>query len=252
MFETVQQSGHFELMKRLVSLLVSATVHFLAILVLVILPLIYFNILPDIDLVTFLIAAPPPPAPLPPPAPPIPAGEEVSRPVRQLINEADLTPRFIPKGVPPPDSKDLDFPAPYLIPAGTGPRGLGIPGGVSGTGLTSLLGPIVLPQAPPQPPPVKRANAVRAGGVVLDGMLVKKSEPEYPPIARAARVSGKVILQAHIDEEGSVEAIDVLSGHPLLVDAAVSAVRQWKYSPTLLNGEPVPVIGTITVIFNLR
>ena len=71
-------------------------------------------------------------------------------------------------------------------------------------------------------------------------------------MAKRARVSGVVILQVTVDEEGSVSDVRTLRGHPLLDDAAITAVKQWKYSPTLLNNEPVPVIATVTVIFNLR
>jgi protein TonB len=81
---------------------------------------------------------------------------------------------------------------------------------------------------------------------------MRKVEPEYPQLARMARVSGTVILQVTVSEEGDVTDVRVLRGHPLLNDASVNAVRQWKYSPTLLNGEPVPVSATVTVFFNLR
>ena len=93
---------------------------------------------------------------------------------------------------------------------------------------------------------------MRVGGNVQESKLIKKIEPVYPELAKRARVSGTVILTVTVDEEGSVADIKVLKGHPLLDDSAVAAVRQWKYSPTLLNGEPVPVIATVTVIFNLR
>jgi len=76
--------------------------------------------------------------------------------------------------------------------------------------------------------------------------------PAYPPLAAKAHVQGSVILEAVVDEEGSVSTLKVLSGHPLLVEAALQAVRQWKYSPTVLNGEPVSVIATVTVIFRMN
>jgi protein TonB len=77
-------------------------------------------------------------------------------------------------------------------------------------------------------------------------------DPPYPDLAKRARVSGKVILVVTVDEEGNVAECRVTSGHPLLNDAALNAVKQWKYSPTLLNGEPVPVIANVTVIFKLN
>ncbi len=97
-----------------------------------------------------------------------------------------------------------------------------------------------------------KREPIRVGGNVQESKLIKRIEPVYPELAKRARVSGVVILQVTVDEEGSVSDIRVLKGHPLLDEEAIRAVRQWKYSPTLLNGEPVPVIATVTVIFNLR
>jgi protein TonB len=106
--------------------------------------------------------------------------------------------------------------------------------------------------APPPPPkPVKR-EALRVGGNVQESKLIRKVEPVYPELAKRARVSGVVILVVTVDEEGNVTDVKVNKGHALLNEAAVNAVRQWKYSPTTLNGEPVPVIATVTVIFNLK
>jgi len=122
-----------------------------------------------------------------------------------------------------------------------------VPGGVVGNLLSS-----VAPVAPPPPPkPVKR-DPIKVGGNVQESKLIRKVEPVYPELAKRARVMGKVILVVTVDEEGNVSDIRVSSGHPLLDEAALAAVRQWKYSPTLLNGEPVPVIATVTVIFNLK
>jgi protein TonB len=76
-------------------------------------------------------------------------------------------------------------------------------------------------------------------------------DPIYPELAKRARVESMVILEVNVDEEGNVANVRVVRGHPLLDAAATEAVKQWKYSPTLLNGEPVPVIATVTVIFKL-
>jgi protein TonB len=74
----------------------------------------------------------------------------------------------------------------------------------------------------------------------------------YPPLARQTRISGTVRLHAIIAKDGTVQQLEVLSGHPLLVQAALDAVRQWRYQPTLLNGEPVEVDTTVDVIFSLN
>jgi len=76
--------------------------------------------------------------------------------------------------------------------------------------------------------------------------------PIYPPLARQARIQGVVVMEAVISKEGSIESLRVVTGHPLLNQAALDAVKQWKYRPTLLNGEPVEVITTVTVTFNLK
>lgn len=90
------------------------------------------------------------------------------------------------------------------------------------------------------------------GGSVQEAKLIRKVEPEYPELAKRARVQGVVILQVLVDEQGNVADVKIIRGHPLLNQAAVEAVKQWKYSPTLLNGEPVPVVATVTVNFVLR
>ena len=76
-------------------------------------------------------------------------------------------------------------------------------------------------------------------------------QPAYPAIAKTARVQGQVVLQAEISKDGNIENLRVISGHPLLTQAALDAVKQWKYRPYILNGEPVPVETTVTVIFSL-
>ncbi len=96
------------------------------------------------------------------------------------------------------------------------------------------------------------ASAVRVGGDIKQPQKIRDQKAEYPPVAQEARVQGVVILEAEIDCEGNVADVRVLRGQPLLNDAAVTAVRQWRYTPTLNNGMPVPVIMTVTVTFTLQ
>jgi protein TonB len=105
------------------------------------------------------------------------------------------------------------------------------------------------PDDPDLPRRVRRPP-IKVGGNIQESKLIRKVEPVYPELAKRARVQGKVVLVVTVDEEGSVADINIASGHPLLDEAAVTAVRQWKYSPTLLNGEPVSVIATVTVTFS--
>jgi periplasmic protein TonB len=129
--------------------------------------------------------------------------------------------------------------------------GIGLPGQGSpaGTGIRELLDRDQIVDVPR--PPVPRIP-VRVGGDVQESKLLLKVVPVYPAIAIQAHASGLVSLEAEIDEEGNVAEVKIISGHPLLVNAAVQAVKQWKYSPTLLNGEPQTVLATVTVVFRLK
>ena len=98
----------------------------------------------------------------------------------------------------------------------------------------------------PQPPKI-----IRKSGGVFQGSATRRVEPAYPPLAKAARVSGSVVVEVTVDEEGNIISARALSGHPLLKDAAVGKARGWRFKPTLLQGEPVKVIGTITFNFNM-
>jgi TonB family protein len=92
----------------------------------------------------------------------------------------------------------------------------------------------------------------RASGSYLQSRILRMVEPEYPPAARANRVSGVVIVSVVVNEDGEVFEAEVLRGHPLLDQAALDAVRRWLFKPTVIHDDPVPVLGTISVIFNLR
>jgi protein TonB len=125
----------------------------------------------------------------------------------------------------------------------------GAPGGVEGGVPGGVVGGIVggLPEATP-PPPVRR---VRAGLDVREPRRVKSVAPVYPVLAVDSRTEGIVILECQIDTRGRVESVAVIRGNPLLNDAAVEAVRQWVYTPTLVNGVPVPVVMSVTVTFRI-
>jgi protein TonB len=179
----------------------------------------------------------------PPPPPPPPAGaRSVSRPTPPRVRTDELellAPIALPEDIQPELAIDLGLPTgPY-----EGVEG-GVPDGVPG-GVIAGLPP---PAAHRGPEP----KAVRVGGEVERPVKVKNVVPEYPPLALQARVQGVVILECTISPRGAVSDVEVLRGIPLLNDAAVDAVRQWVYTPTLLNGVPVPVIMTVTVHFQLR
>jgi protein TonB len=125
-----------------------------------------------------------------------------------------------------------------------GAVGAGVPDGFG----TSTFVPV--PPPPPDPPPA--AALFRVGGAVREPRKIVDVRPVYPPIAQSARIEGIVILEAVINERGLVERVKVLRSAPLLDAAAVEAVAQWRYTPTLLNGSPVSVLMTITLNFTLR
>ena len=106
------------------------------------------------------------------------------------------------------------------------------------------------PEDPDLPKPMPRPP-IKVGSNVQESKLIRRVEPVYPELAKQARVQARVVLVVTVDEEGNISEIKVTRGHPLLYEAAVTAVRQWKYSPTLLNGEPVPVMAIVTVTFSL-
>ena len=107
------------------------------------------------------------------------------------------------------------------------------------------------PFLPPSAPATAAQQPIRVGGDVQMAKLMKKVVPSYPPLARSARISGVVRLIGTIARDGTLRNLQLVSGHPLLTRAAIEAVRQWIYQPTLLNGEPVEVIAPIEVNFTL-
>jgi TonB family protein len=117
--------------------------------------------------------------------------------------------------------------------------------------LATLL--VAPPPPPPPPPPPKAAAPVRIkqGGEVTAASIITQTRPVYPALARQARIQGTVLLHAIIDKDGQVAKLEVVSGHPLLVQSALDAVKQWRYKPTQLNGDPVEVDTTIQVTFTM-
>jgi protein TonB len=132
----------------------------------------------------------------------------------------------------------------------------GVPGGVPGGQLGGSIGGVVggAGTSVPIPPPQKAAakRIVRVGSSLKAPRQIYSAQPDYPPLAREAHIWGTVVVNAVIDEQGNVVQAHALNGHPLLIPAALKAVLQWKYEPTLLNGVPVAVEMEVTVHFNLR
>ncbi|MFZ0963466.1 MAG: energy transducer TonB [Terriglobia bacterium] len=212
--------------------------------VMVLVPLIYTEALPKAQLMTFLAAPPPPPPPPPPPAAAPPPR------VFHRVSEEDLmrAPTVIPKTIA--KVKD-EAPPPGTVGVVGGVYG-GVPGGSWGGVLGGVIGGSLSAVAPPPPPPKPVApKRVRVGGQVESAKLIFRPTPEYPPLAKMARIQGVVRLDAVISKDGTIQDLKVISGHPLLVKAALDAVSRWRYQPTLLNGESVEVATEIDVNFTL-
>jgi len=212
--------------------------------VLVLLPLVFTEALPKQQLMTFLVAPPPPPPPPPPPA----ATPEIKI-VKKIQSDLDNGQLRTPTKIPQKVAMIKEDEAP---PPSTGVAGVvgGVPGGVPGGAMGGVLGGIIS-NAPAVVPKAATPQRVRVSQGVSQGLLIRQVKPTYPPLARQARIQGTVVLQAVISKDGSIENLHLISGHPMLAPAAMDAVKQWKYKPYFLNGEPVEVETTINVNFTL-
>jgi protein TonB len=214
------------------------------VIVLILIPLIYTEALPKQMLTTFLVA----PAPPPPPPPPAAAVQRIVKPVARLIHNGQMmAPTVIPKKVSMIKEEEL--------PPDVGNVGVvgGVAGGVPGGSASGVLGGIIGGTGSNLPPPPKAATPtrIRVGGNVQQASLIRQVQPSYPPLAKAAHVSGTVVLHAIISKDGSIQQLEYVSGPAMLMTSAMDAVRQWRYKPTMLNGEPVEVDTQITVVFTL-
>jgi periplasmic protein TonB len=242
MFEdSLLESGNrFKKGKRTWTTVLSFTLQSLFLCVLILIPLIYTEALPKQQLMTFLVAPPPPPPPPPPPA-----AAAIVKTVKietELNNGALRTPTKIPEKVQMIKEEE----APSAIAGVMG----GVPGGVAGGQMGGVIGGIVS-SVPTAVPKVATPQKVRVSQGVAEGLLIHQVKPAYPPLARQARIQGQVVLSATISKSGDIQGLQLLSGHPMLAPAAIEAVKQWKYKPYFLNGEPVEVQTQITVDFKL-
>ena len=210
--------------------------------ILVLLPLWFLDTLPAQQLVTFLVAPPPPPPP-PPPAPPMKAVRVVS----QLLNGQLLAPSKIPKAVKMIKEEEAPPPATGVMGGVVG----GVPGGQPGGVIGSLIGAANRTSASATPKPTEIPKRLVVSQGVSLGMLQSQVEPVYPLIAKRARVQGQVTLRAIISPQGTIESLQVVEGHPMLVAAAMDAVKQWRYKPYMLSGQPVEVETMVFVNFHI-
>jgi periplasmic protein TonB len=209
----------------------------LCVAVVMMLPLLYTEGLPKLHLVSMGAPIGPPPGRRAPTAHNVlPTSSHTN-----LRPGIIVAPRQVPIGIDrEPDPVPEEGGCPACVPGGTGDM-------ASANFLPESVGitPIMVP-----PPPVPVARPPRVSRM-MEGNLVHKVQPPYPPLARAGRIQGPVVLRAIISKAGTIENLQVLSGHPLLVQAAIDAVKQWRYRPYNLNGDPVEVETQVTVNFIL-
>ena len=216
---------------------ISIGIHAVLVAVIVMIPMLSSDLLPTMPVMLAFVAPPPPPGP--PPAPPAAQPAAAARAVPAA--RADAAPVNVPSGVKPDSGIEHD-PEPDT-PAGV--EG-GVPGGVAGDIVSGLNGP------PPPPVPTAPSAPMRLWSGVKPPTKIKDVPPVYPFIAQAAKVSGMVIIEAVVGPDGRVTDARILRSIPLLDRAALDAVSQWVYTPTLFNGVPVAVIMTVTVTFSLK
>ncbi len=259
MFEQLPETNPVRNNKKLRAFVVAVLIQAVLVTAVIAIQMVMPEKLGQLRLLDTLYMAPPPPPPAPAPAPAGPEPKKVDRETRkeavantpvptikqevpQPVDHPVIAPATIPKDI----AGILESPVPGAIPGGVPggvPGGIvgGIPGGIPG----GVIGGV---SNTPLPPP---KEPVRVGGNVREPKVVKLVEPKYPPAAVRARVQGVVILEAVVTEQGNVDKLKVISGPPLLIQAAIEAVQNWKYEPTVLNGQPVPVILTAKVNFSL-
>jgi len=217
------------------------------VLIAIVLPLLYAtDQLPDVKTISAFVADIAPPPPPPPPPPPAAARQaDAARPQPVQTAGAFAAPLEAPSDIRP---------EPAGLMASDGVEG-GVEGGIAGGVVGGIVGGLVAappPPPPPPPPPAVAKGPVRIGGDVQAPALVRRVEPVYPDIAVAAKVTGIVILEASVAVDGSVEQVRVLRSVKFLDQAAIDAVKQWKYSPLMLNGIPTPFVLTVTLSFSLK
>jgi periplasmic protein TonB len=220
---------------------ISLGLHTALVVAVALVPLLFYNAMPAQEALKAFFVAPLEVAPPPPPPPPPAAGARAVVKPAPKINMAQpqgfVAPIDVPDQIKPEETLDMGIEG-------------GVPGGVEGGVPGGVVGGVVggLPSEAPPPP----ARVVRIGGQIAQPKLLRRVEPRYPDLAVASRVSALVILEAEVDTRGYVRTVKVLRGHPLFDAPSLEAVKQWRYQPLLLNGEPTGFILTVTLTFSLQ
>jgi protein TonB len=226
-------------------IVVASIIEAIVLLLVIVVPVLFVTgAVPEVPtMMAFVAAAPAPPPPPPPPAAPAQAAKAPA--TKTTAVSADAAPVEAPRTIEPET---------VVAAADQGTTGGvegGVPSGVPGGTIGGVIGEVA-PPPPPPPAPVAPRGPVRIGGQLQAPALLKRVEPIYPPLAVRAHMTGVVVLEATVDGDGKVvEAAVLRSAGPLLDREALIAVKQWRYSPLLLNGRRESFILTVTLSFNV-
>jgi protein TonB len=241
---------------------VSAVAHVVALMLAVGLPILYASDeLPEPpDMMAFVVSSvPPPPPPPPPPAPKPPVQRkavEAAKPNQPTVQvqkpiEAKANPVAAPVEAPSAIKPETGLENAGAAATGAASVQAGFEGGIAGGVVGGAIGGVESAAPPPPPPAPKPTGPVRVGGNIKAPALAHRVNPVYPPVAQSAQIEGSVVLEATVDKSGGVRAVRVVRGHSILDDAAIAAVKQWRYQPLMLNGEPMEFVLTVTVNFSI-
>jgi periplasmic protein TonB len=238
--------NRFKTGSRALKLAVSILTHIAVITIPILIGLFFTDTINIKQFAATMLVAPPPPPPPPPPA------------TTAIIKSAPLRQRFIAGGklfAPTVIPKEVaDIKEAPLEPDSFGGVVGGVPGGVPGGQMGGVIGGViggVLSTAAKPVAPAGRPAPIRVGGRVRPPKAIVQVPPEYPPLARQARIQGQVQVDAILDEQGNVVEMKIVSGPPLLYQAALNALKKWKYEPTYLNDQPIAVQMIVTITFIL-
>lgn len=253
-YATGTATSHRTGSSRLVTGVVSAIAH-VVVLVVVAIPALYatdvFPEPPDMMAFVVNVAPPPPPPPPPPPRADVPKKPDVKPRPASSRTPAPEPPKAPPAAAPveAPDEirEETGFESSFGAIDDLAGFEYGVEGGLPG----GVIGGIATMALPPPPPPPAPPTPVRVGGNITPPRLTHRVEPDYPLLAQRAQIQGIVILEATVDEQGRVTDVNTLRAHPVLRNAAIDAVSQWRYQPLVLNGIATPFVLTVTVSFSL-
>ncbi|HXG68805.1 MAG TPA: energy transducer TonB [Blastocatellia bacterium] len=242
--------------KRWLYFTTTATVWMLGLMTMIVTGIFAYDARLDSQYEKLVFVAPQPPIANPPAPNPGPRPRAAQRQQMEGLISVPKAPETIAPPSKNPPIMPRDFGAIGDDPVGPGgPPGLG-PGGPGISGISDGLntggrqiGPPPPPPPSPQPKPETATKPPVIRSSVIQGSAIRRVEPTYPPLAKAVGITGSVVVEVTIDESGAVASARVLSGHPLLRDVCLAAARGWRWKPTLLNGAPVKVVGTITFNF---